>query len=1821
MGAGGGGFSAMIDRPTGTVNNFHGLGAEFSSRPVRYSTGEINIVVTDLSSTAFGESWGYTRSWSNRLRADYGGPYGVNWFLKEAPVLVQDGANALALIGVIQQTLWFDRTGATWTARFQAKDTLVENGTSHQFIHTDLRGKQTVFHDFTVAAGLQGKFLRSMDPHGGTAHTMESQYDASNRLEKLTQSATGIGTVSYEYAYHNTGAQINRLISATLIVNTANVRRALFEYHDNGATNGVIGDLKQVAIETWQAPCGGGAAAWSPVRKTYYRYYTASSATGYARGLKYVVNPDAFARMTAASLNPDTATDAQVAAYADHYFEYDSTQRVTKEVTNGGLLTYAFAYTTNALAPAYNSWRGKTVETLPDGNTNTVYTNYAGQVILKAFNHTGTGEFWYDYYHFDSQGRMDQRAESSAVASFSESLPGLVTLKTSEGLIYVTEYYPGNATGTGEAPGYAKYQKRQQGSGGTPVIMTEMLYEKRTAADGSITFPLWKQIAYPNDTTSGPITVEMTRTWFSGTQQMDELTMTLPAVPSAQNGANVTNTRKQKFSAYGQLLWEQDERGYITGYAYDQLNGALTQRIDDAGSSASPPWTPVSGTRLNLVTSYTNDALGRQVQELGPEHEINLSGTATTVRRARWTVFQDDTHEVWQAGGYASGTGFNTFTLVQPVNVLKLDHAGRTTARIQAVRGSGTGGKLDRCDTFPQTSWSRWTQFNYDQNSRLEWQRVYFDIPTSGNGTSGTNYNQTSFGYNSMLRQNKVTSPGGTITKVDFNAMGWLTARFVGTNDSGGGNMVQTEARQYDGNTSGGDGNLTKLTLLPEGATGPQRVTNLVYDWRNRLATVTGEEDFYESYTSDNLDRRIKTERRKTGSSGALGWIVENKFDPRGRVYQIARQGTAGGSGPTLTDNFYFDAAGNLVRNHPAGSETFRLKSYDSLNRMTVRYVAYGSGDVTNDTVMEQMELTYDAASNLTQQTTRERFHDATGTGALTTPGGSQPKARVSYTALYPDALGRSVNVANYGTNGGSAFTRPATCAARSATVLVTTTSYNDRGEAWQTTDAKGTVKRAEFDDANRLTQTIENYQSSGSGSGSGSDLNKTTNFTYSPDGQLATLTAVNATTGNQITTYLYGTTLADSNIVMSYLLSAVVYPDSTDTLNPLSGTDHVAYAYNALGERKQMTDQRGTVHEYEFDKLGRLKHDRVTTPGSGVDTAVRRVTRAYDFRGMVESVRNYDNASTSMGVVLNEARFTYNAFMQITSDEQAHDNAVTGGTPAVQYGYASGSANQIRPVTMIYPSGRVLNFNYGSSGSMSDKLGRVAGLIDHNGTTHLADYLYLGRNRTAQVDLAEPGVKFTWLWQTGDTPTPPADPYTGWDRFGRAVDLRWIKTSSGAELERIKHGYDEASNRMYRRNLVAAASAKQDELYGYDGLYQLKEFQRGELNSGNNGMTGTLAAKEDFTFDPTGNWNTYVVNSGTPQTRTHNKANGLTQIDSSTSLVAEDLAGNMTKVPKPGSWSAAFDLKYDAWNRLVEVKDGGTTVATYAYDGLNRRTKKVTGSTTRHYYYSDRWQILEERVNTSTSADRQFVWGLRYIDDLVLRERGSERLYVIQDYFQPTAVMNASGTVLERYGYTAFGTSRVMDASFVTQTSSSYEWETRYGAYRWDVETGLCQVRYRYLHPGLGRWVSRDPIGYYGKDFNLFRYVRNAPIRAVDPLGLDEWPWPANGAVNNCSDRPVIVLIGGEYTQLEPGESTADGPLGSDDVDGVWIDGVFYNVGGGQNFDTCKDAKPQNECSPISRGAPSNDNPSDERDPRIPPYVPNPGPPNIPTIPNYPRF
>ena len=118
-----------------------------------------------------------------------------------------------------------------------------------------------------------------------------------------------------------------------------------------------------------------------------------------------------------------------------------------------------------------------------------------------------------------------------------------------------------------------------------------------------------------------------------------------------------------------------------------------------------------------------------------------------------------------------------------------------------------------------------------------------------------------------MSRQNKVTSPGGTITRTVFENVGRTAVPasiYIGTDDTsatetdptGGGaqnnNMVLVSESQYDSGNDGGDGLLTKQTEHVDSST--KRETSFIYDWRNRQTDVDGEEDFYQISTFDNLE-------------------------------------------------------------------------------------------------------------------------------------------------------------------------------------------------------------------------------------------------------------------------------------------------------------------------------------------------------------------------------------------------------------------------------------------------------------------------------------------------------------------------------------------------------------------------------------------------------------------------------------------------------------------------------------------------------------------------------------------------------------------------------------------------------------------------------------------------------------------------------------------------------------------------------------------------------------------------------------------------------
>ena len=214
-----------------------------------------------------------------------------------------------------------------------------------------------------------------------------------------------------------------------------------------------------------------------------------------------------------------------------------------------------------------------------------------------------------------------------------------------------------------------------------------------------------------------------------------------------------------------------------------------------------------------------------------------------------------------------------------------------------------------------------------------------------------------------------------------------------------------------------------------------------------------------------------------------------------------------------------------------------------------------------------------------------------------------------------------------------------------------------------------------------------------------------------------------------------------------------------------------------------------------------------------------------------------------------------------------------------------------------------------------------------------------------------------------------------------------------------------------------------------------------------------------------------------------------------------------------------------------------GIEVATYMYDARNHRIKTTVGTTVTLKYFNQNWQEVESVTNNVATT---YIYGLRYIDDIICRTTGSETLYALQDpNWNVCALVNASGVVQERMTYDSFGKPAFRNANFTAKTASSYNWTKTFTGQVYDSETGLMLYRNRYYHPALGRFITRDPIGYDASDVNLYRYVHNQCLDFVDFFGLVEVK--AGGYIIRVHKSDADDMIPGGHGHILDAQSVKD--------------------------------------------------------------------------------
>src|SRR5262249_34721703 len=142
------------------------------------------------------------------------------------------------------------------------------------------------------------------------------------------------------------------------------------------------------------------------------------------------------------------------------------------------------------------------------------------------------------------------------------------------------------------------------------------------------------QTVYRNTDGTGGETTSYSYTFFTGTNQVQSMTVTKPGISATQNGPGTSNpdTEVTFYDVYGRPIWFKDADGFIRYTEYDQATGAVSKTITDVNTSLTGDfmnlptgWTTPTGGGLHLKTLTTVDGLGRTTKLTDPLGQVTYT--------------------------------------------------------------------------------------------------------------------------------------------------------------------------------------------------------------------------------------------------------------------------------------------------------------------------------------------------------------------------------------------------------------------------------------------------------------------------------------------------------------------------------------------------------------------------------------------------------------------------------------------------------------------------------------------------------------------------------------------------------------------------------------------------------------------------------------------------------------------------------------------------------------------------------------------------------------------------------------------------------------------------------------------------------------------------------------------------------------------------------------------------------------------------------------------------------------------------------------------
>lgn len=481
-----------------------------------------------------------------------------------------------------------------------------------------------------------------------------------------------------------------------------------------------------------------------------------------------------------------------------------------------------------------------------------------------------------------------------------------------------------------------------------------------------------------------------------------------------------------------------------------------------------------------------------------------------------------------------------------------------------------------------------------------------------------------------------------------------------------------------------------------------------------------------------------------------------------------------------------------------------------------------------------------------------------------------------------------------------------------------------------------------------------------------------------------------------------------------------------------------INYTYDPNGNLLTRTDARGTITSFSYDALNRL-----TTRSYAGGTAVATPSVTYAYDPAIPHGKGRLASVTTAGVSTTNYS-AYDALGRVT----AHNQNTNGQSYATGYAYTLAGALK----SQTYPSGRVVTTAYDDSGRMSGVSGQLSGTQKTYATGF--DYMAHGGVRAMQLG--------NGLWESA------------------AFNTRLQMTQAGLGTSsvdtsqwKLTNDYGTTNNNgNVRSQTLIAPGLVLSETYAYDALNRLTHAS--ETNVGN-----VQQWQQEFIYDRFGN-RQFNINTTTAAMIKENPTISPTNNRIAGGNYAYDAAGNMTRDKN------STTLAYDAENHQTVYGEAG-----YAYDGDGKRVKKTWDGKTTIFVYDALGKMVAEYTNAAVQG-----------------EGGTS--YLTQDQLGSTRVVtNSAGAVTSRLDYAPFGEEIAANVGGRTEAQGYVDDSVRqkFTGYERDDETGLDFAQARYYSSWQGRFTSPDkPLvdqqQSSPQSWNLYSYVRNNPLRLVDPTG-----------------------------------------------------------------------------------------------------------------------